>query len=220
MAVPGKTLKSCPQLSAIMASWLLEGLPHWHAQRVGMVFDAFMGEVDCFKPNLQTNQPTNNVMAIIKRNDTNNWMDFQNEMKTMFDRFFSDEDNPLALMRNGERVSDVNWSPRVDISENENNFFIHAELPGMNKDDISVNIDNGVLTIEGEREHKTEDKEDKNGRKFHRVERSYGKFQRSFRLPNTVEQSKIEASFNDGVLDLTIPKAEEAKPKQIEVKVQ
>jgi HSP20 family protein len=107
------------------------------------------------------------------------------------------------------------WAPPVNIAETEDNYTITAELPGLNKDDIKVTYQNGILTIQGERK---EEKEDKN-KDWHRVERVYGTFERSFRLPMPVRAEQIQAEFKDGVLTLTVPKAEEAKPKQIEVKV-
>ena len=107
------------------------------------------------------------------------------------------------------------WTPAVDVAENENEVQVKVELPGVSKDDVKITMQENILTIRGE---KKQDKETKNT-EYHRVERSYGSFQRSFTLPTSVKHDKIEASYNDGVLTVTLPKAEEAKPKQIEVKV-
>jgi len=107
------------------------------------------------------------------------------------------------------------WTPAVDVAENENEVQVKVELPGVSKDDVKITMQENILTIRGE---KKQDKETKNT-EYHRVERSYGSFQRSFTLPTNVKHEKIEASYNDGVLTVTLPKAEEAKPKQIEVKV-
>ncbi|MCI0708511.1 MAG: Hsp20/alpha crystallin family protein [Ignavibacteriae bacterium] len=107
------------------------------------------------------------------------------------------------------------WTPAVDITEKENEYLVNVELPGINKDDVKIMVENNVLTIRGERKQDQETKQDG----YRRVERSYGAFQRSFKLPNTVKAEKIDASYKDGVLTVTLPKAEEAKPKQIEVKV-
>jgi HSP20 family protein len=107
------------------------------------------------------------------------------------------------------------WAPPVNIAETEDNYVITAELPGLNKDDIKVTYQNGILTLQGERKEEKEE----NNKNWHRVERVYGTFERSFRLPIPVKAEQIKAEFKDGVLTLTVPKAEEAKPKQIEVKV-
>jgi HSP20 family protein len=107
------------------------------------------------------------------------------------------------------------WSPAVDIFDKAGEVVIHAELPGMKKEDIDVRVENNILTIRG----KKEQREEVTGDDYFRSERLYGSFSRSFSLPNTVEASKIAAQYKDGVLTLSIPKAEEAKPRQIEVKV-
>lgn len=104
--------------------------------------------------------------------------------------------------------------PVVDIEETDGAFIVHAELPGVAKDDVQVNIENGVLTIKGEKKTRSEDT------KRHRVECVYGSFLRSFTLPQDVDVEQVEAAYKNGILDLTIPKQEQAKPKQIEVKVQ
>ena len=108
------------------------------------------------------------------------------------------------------------WSPRVDVVENENAFELHAELPGIDKKDINVSVENGVLTINGERKAEKEEEKDGNYRYY---ERTYGSFRRSFRLPEHVDAGKIKANHKNGVLELSIPKTEAAKPKPIEVKV-
>jgi HSP20 family protein len=109
----------------------------------------------------------------------------------------------------------ADWSPQVDITEDEKEYLIKADLPEMKKDEIKVNVENGVLTVSGER--KTE-KEEKN-KKFHRIERSYGTFERSFALPDEADGSKVKAEFKEGVLRVHLPKNPVAKPKAIEVKV-
>lgn len=107
------------------------------------------------------------------------------------------------------------WSPAVDIYDDGGQVVIHAEIPGIKKDDIDVRVENNVLTIRGKKERKEEVKEEG----YVRTERSYGSFSRSFSLPTTVAMAKIQAEYKEGVLTLQIPKAEEAKPRQIEVKV-
>jgi HSP20 family protein len=107
------------------------------------------------------------------------------------------------------------WSPLVDIVEDEKEYLIKAELPEMKREDIRVSVDNGVLTIRGERKFEHEEK----NQKYHRVERSYGHFTRSFALPDDSDGAKVNAEFKDGVLKVHLPKSAEAKPKSIEVKV-
>jgi HSP20 family protein len=107
------------------------------------------------------------------------------------------------------------WSPAVDIYDKGAEVVIHAEIPGMKKEDIDVRVENNILTIRGKRERK----EEVNEEGYFRAERTYGAFSRSFSLPTTVEIGKIAAEYKDGVLTLRLPKAEEAKPRQIEVKV-
>jgi HSP20 family protein len=107
------------------------------------------------------------------------------------------------------------WTPAVDIFENDNEYVIKLELPEVNRDDVKVNLHDSTLTISGERRIENEDKREG----YHRIERSYGQFYRSFTLPPNVNAEAINAQFRDGVLRLMLPKREEAKPKQIEVKV-
>jgi HSP20 family protein len=103
----------------------------------------------------------------------------------------------------------------MDVEETENEYRIKADLPEVKKNDVKINLEDGVLTIEGERR---QEKEDKN-KKFHRVERSYGKFVRRLTVPSDVAQDRISAAFADGVLTVDLPKAPSAKPKNIEVKI-
>jgi HSP20 family protein len=106
------------------------------------------------------------------------------------------------------------WAPAVDFYEDGEQLVLKAELPGVKKEDLDLSLEDGVLTLAGERrEEKSFEKAE-----VHRSERFLGKFQRSFTLPTAVEASKVQASFKDGILTVTLPKAEEAKPKQIEVK--
>lgn len=105
--------------------------------------------------------------------------------------------------------------PMVDIIERENEFSIKVELPGVDKKDVKITVQNDVLTIKGEKKQENEIK----GENYQHIERSYGIFQRSFTLPTSVHSEKIDASYDNGVLSVTIPKLEEAKPKEIEVKL-
>ena len=108
------------------------------------------------------------------------------------------------------------WTPLVDIIEDNNEYLVKAELPELKKEEVKVNVENGQLTISGERKSEKEEK----GKKFHRIERSYGSFLRSFTLPESVNADTVSAEFKDGVLSVHLPKDEKAKPKSIEVKVQ
>jgi HSP20 family protein len=124
----------------------------------------------------------------------------------------------VGLPRTGSQASLApgDWTPQVDIAETDKEFVIKAEIPEVRKEDVKVSVENGVLTIRGERKQETEEK----GKKFHRVERLYGSFTRSFTLPDNVDAANIKASFKEGMLGLHIQKTVEAKPKSIEVKVE
>ncbi len=133
-------------------------------------------------------------------------VNMQREIDRMFDRF------------RGGTVDDSGadtWMPAVDILERDSSYHIKVELPGVDKNDVKITVQNDVLTIRGEKKQEAERK----GENYHRLERSYGIFQRSFTLPTSVQSEKIEASYDNGVLNVVLPKSEEAKPKQIEVKV-
>ena len=106
------------------------------------------------------------------------------------------------------------WAPPVDIAEEDERITITAELPGIEKKDVRISIQENVLTLEGEKTRKVEEKDDR----FCRCERSYGRFSRSFTLPSKVDADKISADFNDGILMVSLPKVAEAKPRQIEIR--
>jgi HSP20 family protein len=118
---------------------------------------------------------------------------------------------------NGERESlaAAEWVPVVDIVEDDKEFLVKAELPEVSRDNVHVTVENGRLTIKGERRFEKEE----TGKKYHRVERSYGTFLRSFNLPENTDAEKVAAEFKDGVLFVHLPKQEKALPRQIEVKV-
>jgi len=130
------------------------------------------------------------------------------EMDRLFDRFFEArwEDVPAL----GE------WVPTVDLSETKEAFVVKAEVPGMEPGDIQVSLQENLLTIKGEKKHEKEEKDER----YHRVERSYGAFTRTVRLPVTVEGSKVDAKFKNGVLTVTLPKAPGAKGTAIPVKAE
>ena len=114
-----------------------------------------------------------------------------------------------------EKESDVSWVPRLDIHETEKEFVLDVEIPGMQKKDIKVGVKNNILTISGERKKERETKE----KDYSSVERHYGKFERSLTLSGAVNAEKIIADYKDGLLTLTLPKTEEAKPKELSVEV-
>ena len=140
------------------------------------------------------------------------WDPFR-EMDDVFDRY----SRALSLPRGGgqETMATGDWLPRVDIAETEKEFSIKVEIPEVSKEDVKVTAENGVLTIRGERKQEKEEK----GKKFHRIERCYGCFTRSFTFPDNVDETKIEASFKDGILKLQIPKTLKAKPKSIDINI-
>ncbi len=143
------------------------------------------------------------------------WDPFR-ELEELSDRLNRVFGRPASRRDDGkEALTVADWVPAVDISESEGEYLIKAELPGVKKEDIKVTLQEGVLTIQGERKQEKEEK----GRKYHRIERSYGTFMRSFTLPDSADDSKVSAEFKDGLLSLHVPKSEKAKPKAIEVKV-
>lgn len=126
----------------------------------------------------------------------------RSEMDRLFDDFFG---------MTPARTAGTMWAPAVDVREDEHNFYVTADLPGMKKEEIEVELENSLLTIKGERRfERREDKEN-----FHFVERSYGNFYRSFTLPKNVKGDAITAEYKDGVLSVMIPKADEVKPKKV-----
>jgi HSP20 family protein len=123
---------------------------------------------------------------------------------------------PATRATNGKETMIVaDWTPSVDISETDGEYQIKAEIPDVKKEDVKVTLEDGVLTIQGERKHEKEEK----GKKYHRIERSYGSFVRTFSLPDVIDEEKVKAEFKEGVLNLSLPKSEKAKPKAIDVKV-
>jgi|SRR5580765_1008042 HSP20 family protein len=147
-------------------------------------------------------------MNIVKWNPLRELEDVQ----TRLNRFFTDLPMPRAER---ERPFFADWAPAVDIQETAQEYLIKAELPEMKKEDVQVNVLEGVLTIEGERSQEKEEK----GKKFHKVERSYGKFVRQFALPAEVDAAKVQAEYKDGVLSVHLPKTAVAKPTAVSVKV-
>lgn len=129
------------------------------------------------------------------------------DLRDEIDRLFE-----APLTRTSELLG---WTPAFDVFEDKDNFTVKAELPGMKREDINVSLHDGNLIISGERQNETHSE----GTEVYRAERFFGKFQRAVALPATVAADKVKAQYKDGVLTITLPKAEEAKPKQIEVNV-
>lgn len=135
-----------------------------------------------------------------------NLFSLHNEMGRAFGGLFGSHEG-------GTDTEETYWMPTVDISETENNFEIRAELPGVSESDVNISVTDNRLTVKGEKRQEAEVE----GKNYHRVERRYGNFQRSFTLSRNVETSNIKAGYADGVLTLTIPKAETAKPTEIPI---
>jgi HSP20 family protein len=145
-------------------------------------------------------------MAIIKYNPLHEMMGLSGRLNQMFEE--------LGGFETGSDITSA-WSPAVDVYESENTIEIKADLPGMTEKDIDITVENNSLYIKGERKFENEEKREN----YHRVERQYGSFYRSFQLPNTVDVTKINANFKNGILELTLPKREETKPKKISINV-
>ncbi|MBW2181373.1 MAG: Hsp20/alpha crystallin family protein [Deltaproteobacteria bacterium] len=139
----------------------------------------------------------NAFLPILRRNSLFDLPSF-----SLFDRFFD-----------GNEVDKI-WLPDLDVSETDKEFIVRAEIPGIEKDDIDITLTDGLLTIKGEKKHENEE----NKENYHFVERKYGSFTRTLRLPNDVEHDKIDANYKDGVLKLVIGKPEKVEPKKIEIK--
>lgn len=135
--------------------------------------------------------------------------EIHNRLTGMFDR--------PSLRRDDKRewLAESEWSPMVDISETDKSYTVKVELPEMKREDIKVSLENGMLAISGERKFEKEEKD----RKYHRVERSYGSFMRTFSLPDNADPNQVNAEYRDGVLTVNVGKSEAAKPRAIDVKV-
>jgi HSP20 family protein len=152
-------------------------------------------------------------MSIVRWNPARELLNMEREFNKLFNVFGK---------RVGTSESDTNteyenavWMPLTDIKEDQDSYFVMLDLPGVAKEDVKVSYADGQLSISGERKQEKESKDSK----YHRVERVYGKYYRSFTLPQLVREDKIEAEFKNGQLTVTVPKAEEAKPKEVEIKI-
>lgn len=147
-------------------------------------------------------------MAIVR------WEPFRDLLTTQdrFNRLFSDT---LSRVFDDNELSTHTWAPSVDIFETDQNLVMKAELPGVDPKDVEARVEDGTLYLKGQRKFENEVKENN----YHRIERSYGAFSRSFSLPSSIDAEKVAADYKDGVLTLTMPKREEAKPKTIKINV-
>jgi HSP20 family protein len=145
------------------------------------------------------------------------WEPFRDlvSLQDRMNRLFGETYRGAARTGDDDRALGGSWAPAVDIFEKDGNIVLTAELAGIDPKAVDVRVENNVLTLQGERKFDKELQKDS----FHRVERAYGSFTRSFTLPSVVDTGKIKAESKDGVLKLTLPKREEAKPKQIQVQV-
>jgi HSP20 family protein len=132
--------------------------------------------------------------------------DLRREMDHIFGEFFGRTPSSMA-------ATEAMWSPLVDIHETKDSFLLMAELPGVKQEDVEVSVEGDTLTLKGERKRETEVKEDQ----YHRIERSYGRFERSILLPSVVDPNRVKATYRDGVLEIQLPKKEEAKPKAVKI---
>jgi HSP20 family protein len=148
-------------------------------------------------------------MPMVRWEPFHNLVSIQDRMNRIFDEAFRGQ-------RTGEEddwALGGNWAPAVDIYEQGDNIVLKAELPGIDAKDVDIRVENNVLSLRGERKFANEVKRED----YHRVERAYGSFSRSFTLPNVVDTDRIKADYKDGVLQVTLPQKEEAKPKQISI---
>jgi HSP20 family protein len=130
---------------------------------------------------------------------------FENEMENLMERFFGN---------GGEEWGITRFTPSLNVSETDDGYEVSVELPGLKPDDVKVELSAGSLSISGEKQEKEEEK----GKTFHRIERRHGEFRRTIQLPGAVQDDKVEAKFENGVLTIEVPKSEEVKPKRVEVK--
>jgi HSP20 family protein len=135
------------------------------------------------------------------------------DVSSRLNRFFSR--TPARVGKESEFLALADWTPSADISETDTAYLIKAEIPGVKKEDIKINVQDSVLTIQGERKSEKEEKD----KKFHRIECSYGSFMRSFRVPDDADESAIKAEFKDGMLNVTLGKSAKAQPKSVSVPV-
>lgn len=148
-------------------------------------------------------------MSIKKWDPFRDLLSLQERMNKLF------EESLLQTGKERQDISIAGWSPAMDVMESDEEIVLKAELPGIELKDVEVLIKDNILTLRGERKFEKEEEKEN----YHRIERSYGAFQRSFTLPSTVEQDKVKAKMKDGVLEVRLPKAKGEKSKKIEIEV-
>ena len=148
-------------------------------------------------------------MNLVKWDPFSELQDMSSRLNRIFGR------PPFRTASDHEMMAAADWMPSVDISETDTAYLIKGEIPGVKKEDVKVTVQDGMLTIQGERKQEKEEK----GKKFHRVECSYGSFTRSFRMPGDADEAAVKAEFKDGMLNVTLPKSEKAKPKSVNISV-
>lgn len=153
-------------------------------------------------------------MTLVRWNPARELLNLEKEFSKMFNEMESRFGFNKGKNDNDEYENAV-WSPLTDIRETNENYEVHLDLPGVDKENVKISYSEGQLSISGERKQEKEEKDSK----FHRIERAYGKFYRSFVIPKLVVADKIDAEFKNGSLKIVIPKAEEAKPKELDIKV-
>jgi HSP20 family protein len=153
-------------------------------------------------------------MKLVRVNPARDFFNLDREFNRMFNTF-NDRFGLSRKSDSDEKYENAVWMPLTDIAEDNDNYYLKADLPGIKKEDVKISCTEGSLSISGERSQEKESKD----KKYHRIERSYGKYYRSFNLPEKIKEDKIKAEFKDGQLNATIPKADEVKPKEIDIKV-
>ncbi len=148
-------------------------------------------------------------MTTLMRRRNRNLQNLQQEIDRLFDAFFPTSQESDA----NESQTQATWAPRTDLVETEEGYRLHLDLPGLSKEDVKISLHDNTLTVSGKRSAETEEE----GTEYVRVERTFGHFYRSFSLPRTIDSESIEASFDNGVLTVFVPKREENKPRQIEI---
>jgi len=153
-------------------------------------------------------------MVIVRFNPARDLLNVERQ----FNRMFKSIDDSFGFLKkedSDDEYENAVWMPLTDVYEDKDDYKITADLPGIKKEDVKISVADGKLSISGERKQEEETKD----AKYHRIERTFGKYYRSFTLPNEIKEDKIKAAFKDGQITVTIPKAEDVKPKEIAIKV-
>jgi HSP20 family protein len=154
-------------------------------------------------------------MTTVRCNPMRDLMSIEREFSNIFNNYEKRFGFDDVRKETEQEYNNAVWMPLTDISEDENKYYLKLDLPGIKKEDVKINYHNGQLTIGGERKQETEEK----NAKFHRVERTFGKYFRSFSLPEKIKENEIDAEFSNGQLKITVPKSEETRNRQIEIKI-